>query len=82
MPPSVLKSHCTINDLQKRGLLSEITAKAKKEEIKVETQETNQEEQKDTGKGNKAPAKKLVDEEEMQEGRVKFSIYLSYIKAS
>lgn len=72
----------SINELQKRGLLSEITAKAKKEEAKTEAQEDKQDQKKDTAKGDKALAKKLVDEEEMQQGRVKFSVYLSYIKAS
>jgi carbamoylphosphate synthase small subunit len=78
----------TISELRQRGLLKKITADSKKEKAREASGPT--EEKPQDGKGDdkkvdgkdKKKAKKLVEEEEIAEGRVKFSVYHSYVKAS
>ncbi|KAG8809644.1 hypothetical protein FRC17_003352, partial [Serendipita sp. 399] len=73
----------SISELRKRGLLQEITAKAKKEEEKADVSNESQEEDHDAkkDKGGK-PAKKLIEEEKRAEGRMGLGVYVAYIKAS
>lgn len=78
----------TISELRQRGLLKQITADSKKEKVRESSESTEdkpQDGKADNGKAvdkDKKKAKKLVEEEEIAEGRVKLSVYHSYIKAS
>lgn len=75
----------TISELRERGLLKQITAEAKKEKPRETTDSDEKLQDEDGGKAtqkDKKKAKKLVEEEEIAEGRVKLSVYHSYIKAS
>jgi ABC-type methionine transport system ATPase subunit len=82
-----IDSQGTISELHQRGILKEIIAESKKEKdrraYKTATKRSKDGEA-DDGKGADMHKKvtRLVEEEELAEGRVKSSVYYSYIKTS
>jgi ABC-type glutathione transport system ATPase component len=70
----------SVSELRSRGILQEITAKAKAE-VKADAKESTDEAEATEGPKETKKAKKLVEEEERAEGRVKLSIYIAYLKA-
>lgn len=73
----------TIPELRQRGIIGQITAETRKEHLYEisETHQGSQDGQKDIEKYT-PKAKKFVENEEVAEGGVKRSVYLSYIEAS
>lgn len=68
----------SVSELRKRGILQEIAAQEKKEIIaSPEDPKVDEAPEKE-----KKKAKKLIEEEERAQGRVKWKIYVAYIKAS
>lgn len=68
----------SVSELRKRGILQEIASQEKAEHpVNAEDVEVDDAPEKD-----KKKARKLVEEEERAQGRVKWNIYVSYIKAS
>lgn len=81
----------TIADLRQQGVLKHITVEANKETniAKAESNQNISAKESENGEGretindkNQKGANKLIQEEEIVEGRVKPSVYHSYIKAS
>jgi hypothetical protein len=80
----------TITDLQRQGILNEIAMEARKEGIAEGGNSNDNSDAEDdkgiekdkTGDKGKKEVRKLIEEEKIAEGRVRFSVYQSYLKAS
>jgi hypothetical protein len=68
-----------VSELRKRGILQEIASQSKKEDGATSSEDS---EANDVQGKDKKAARKFIEDEERAKGRVKWSIYVAYIKAS
>lgn len=73
----------SISELRSKGILEKITEAEAKELVSKEVSSPDESKpEKMADKLEKKAAKKLVEEETREEGRVKWPVYITYIKAS
>jgi uncharacterized protein (UPF0305 family) len=68
-----------VSELRKRGILQEIASQSKKDDEATTAEDTGANDAQ--GKDKKA-ARKFIEDEERAKGRVQWSIYMAYIRAS
>jgi hypothetical protein len=68
-----------VSELRSRGVLQEIASQAEKEELPANTEDDKAG---DAPAKDKKAARKFIEDEERAKGRVQWSIYMAYIKAS